>query len=147
MLRVKHIWNFQATNSTRTLKLLSQLQSGNIDSLIENAIQTPLFIATEKKASSYILTPTKHFCDISKQALNIFDPFWWDTCSNTQYKNNLESMENSGISLQYTQGTNKNITIIIENETVSGKISIIWWDTGISSISGMIFDPENQKKE
>lgn len=102
LAKAKTYVKFSDESSKAGLEIISGFTPTNIQAELEKIANTPLFTPTGKQAESYIITPTKHFCDMSKQALDIFDPFSGDTCTNGQYQNMLDAMEEDGITLLYT---------------------------------------------
>jgi len=48
-----------------------------------------------KNENGYLLEPTKHFCDLGKHLMSIFDPFNGEYCSEGQYENMLEDFRDS----------------------------------------------------
>ena len=64
---------------------------------IESYVAKPMFEAYKKSWDKYYILPTKHFCDTAKEIENVFDPFYWSDCSDSQYKNMISDLEKSWI--------------------------------------------------
>lgn len=68
----------------------------------------PMFEAYSKEWNKYYLKPTKDFCDTFKEIANKFDPFYWKTCSNSQYNEMLKEFNelmNIYISINWNETT------------------------------------------
>ena len=129
------------------LEALKEVSPENVGTHIRTSGEKPWFVVTGKQNTSYTLVPSIHFCTMMKQALNVFDPFSGDTCTNTQYKDMLEGLEESGTTLLYTPGKNASLRVELSNENVSGNIDLIWSDLGLISFTGHAVNPENPKKD
>lgn len=130
--------------SKQLLKVLKNINSNQIATWLEKSKQTPLFTSTEKSGAAYKLTPTKAFCSLMKEAMNIFDPFAGKDCSDAQYQDMLEDFTDSGVSILLTPGANKLLSIVLDKNNAKGSIDIRYSEYGLISIMADIYDPENK---
>lgn len=130
--------------SKQLLKVLKNINSNQVAAWLEKSKQTPLFTSTEKIGTAYKLTPTKAFCSLMKEAMNIFDPFAGKNCSDAQYQDMLEDFADSGVSILLTPGANKLLSIVLDKNNVKGSIDIRYSEYGLISIMADIYDPENK---
>ena len=105
----------QAAQSLEILQNLSPEKALTQSSkILEKALLTPI----AQQGETYVLIPTKHMCDSMKELSGVFDPFAGKTCSESQYKDMLSSMQKAGIKILYTPGAQKKIEVILhENDT------------------------------
>ncbi len=82
-------------NTKIFLESLKTLNPNKILADSEAILSEPMFKAYKKDWNKYFLTPTKYACDKYKEILNKFDPWNWNTCSNSQYENMLEELANA----------------------------------------------------
>lgn len=57
---------------------------------IKTSMTEPMLEAYQKEWDNYYLRPTKYACDSFKSFANKFDPFYWTSCSSSQYNSLLE---------------------------------------------------------
>ncbi len=77
---------------------LSSFKMSNIETIedtvnkeIENLSKLPLLKAVSKiEDNKYLLEPTIEFCNFAKKINDYFDPFYGDSCSESQYKDMIE---------------------------------------------------------
>lgn len=110
---------------------------------IKEIFQKNLLEAYGKDGDAFLLKPSQEMCSLMKEAMSVFDPFSGTKCSDGQYADMLEDFHNSGMILQLTPGTNKELTLLINTREVEGKITISYSAYGIISMIGEVFEPGN----
>lgn len=88
-----------------------------------------------------MLIPTKHLCDSLKALSGVFDPLGGKTCSDSQYKEMLADMQETGIEILYTPGTTKKIQVLLNTVSAKGDMVFQWNDTKLLSVTTKIVDP------
>jgi hypothetical protein len=147
LAETKTYLSFEEEGSTEFLSMLENIKSENIVQKIQETTKTSWFIATAKQDTSYILLPSKEFCSMMKEFMSIFDPFSGPECTNTQYKNMLEDLQEAGITLLYTPWVQKSLRFNINNPSGLGNINVVWKESQLLSFTGQIVNPENPKKD
>lgn len=77
---------FQDLETTELLNMISEFNPEKIIWDWKTTLSKPMFEPYKKDWDKYYLIPTKYACDKVKEFMNKFDPFNWDTCSDSQYE-------------------------------------------------------------
>jgi len=136
--------SFEDEDALFALEALQWISISNVEKIIQEASDVPMFEAYDKVDGKFLLQPTKEFCSFAKATLAIFDPFNGDTCSDRQYENMLEDFRNGTLSFQLTPGKNKNLLVTLRESDAYGELSIDYSQYGLISISGSIVEPGNE---
>ena len=82
-------------NAEKIINQIKQFTPQNILKQGNEIVKKPLFKAYKKEWNKYYLIPSKYGCDIAKKLSKSFDPFNWNTCTESQYKDLLEDIADS----------------------------------------------------
>jgi len=135
--------SFSDKSSINPYEILSYFESDNLENEINDMFSKPLMQAYGIDGDTYLLRPTKHFCDMGKQISNIFDPFNGKECSDKQYQNMLEDFANSWVIVSLKTGNDLVLSISNINdsdayETVD--INLIWKNGSFYEITMSVID-------
>ena len=84
--------SFSNEDTQEAMQILNSLTPNKIISEGKTMLSEPMFEAYAKDGDKYLLKPTKFSCDTAKELANKFDPFNGSSCSDSQYKNMLEDL-------------------------------------------------------
>ena len=121
-------WKFIRLDNAGSEELVLMLERLNPSLAMNNLrlmASTPMFTALGKKDDRYVLVPSKAACDIMKELANKFDPFNWDTCSESQYEKMIKDFRSEDIEIYLKTGeTNELGMVMVDNfETFALKTS------------------------
>lgn len=122
------------------LEILQNINPQSMQAQIDLAFSFPLLEAYEKNDSTYLLRPTKHFCDIGKNIANVFDPFGGRNCTQWQYEDMLEDFMESGIDMILSLGNENTLSISHNSNDENINIDISWKSNELTKIIGKIWD-------
>ena len=116
---------FEDKESKKALNILKNLTPSKILADWKNILSKPFFEPYKKVWNNkYYLVPTKYACNEIKKLANKFDPFNWDNCSDSQYKDLLKEIKNIGslyIELKWSK------TIIGFEWKINNEVSLSWY--------------------
>lgn len=83
---------YEDINSQQAINMLKNFNPKTMFWQAESVLEKPLFKAYSKDWDKYYLTPTKYACDKYKEIISKFDPWNWNSCSDSQYEKMLEEL-------------------------------------------------------
>lgn len=78
--------HYSDEESQKAMQILKSFSPAKIFSDAHKLMEKPLFTAYKKQGERYYIIPTKQACDVMKKAMNTFDPFHGDNCTQGQYE-------------------------------------------------------------
>lgn len=123
--------------------LQNLIKKESLGTITEEIFSEPLFEIAGKKSESYILIPSKHFCDSFKKLGESFDPLWGDDCSDWQYDGLIEKFQDRTQEILYTPGSRKNILYRNNSEDRKGNVSLSWGNNKDFEIQAQMIDSKN----
>ena len=84
--------SFSDEDTQEAIQILNSLTPNKIINGGKELFSEPMFEAYAKDGDKYLLKPTKHACDTAKELADKFDPFNGSSCSDSQYKDMLEDL-------------------------------------------------------
>ena len=137
--------SFEDEEALFALETLQWMSISNVEKIIQEASDIPMFEAYDKIDWKFLLQPTQEFCSFAKATLAIFDPFNGDTCSDRQYENMIDDFRNGTLTFELTPGKNKNLLVTLKENDAYGELSINYSEYGLISIYGNIIEPGNEE--
>ncbi|MDA9129459.1 hypothetical protein N9J72_03215 [Candidatus Gracilibacteria bacterium] len=135
---------FEGINLEEVLALYQAFSLENTDMFFETMKTTPLFEAYSMNEESYMIRPTLEFCNLGKKASQVFDPFYDDnTCSDSQYQDMLQDMQDEGVSLMLTIADENILSFTVDNDYSRGNIDVTWKDAALTSVMSQFVDVTN----
>lgn len=138
--------SFSDVDTQAALEILWGISQNNINTQIDAMMAEPLLEAYASEGNTYMLRPSMYFCNMGKSLSSVFDPFYDnDTCSESQYQDMVEEMQEAGISISLNLENENTLTINIDNEEVEWDITVQWADESLSSVKAYLYDPNNKE--
>jgi len=140
---------FSDEHSIDPLTIFWYFSQENIQGEVEKIFSQNLMQAYGKNETGYLLEPTKHFCDIGKNLMSVFDPFNGKQCSESQYENMLEDFRDSWVLITLNIANDTTLTIsdmaaIDENEITH--IELIWSNASFREMNMNIKDRSDNRE-
>jgi len=88
--------HFEDEQTQKWIQILKNINPNKILSDGKTILSRPMFQAYKKVDNKFYLIPTKYACDRVKEFLNTFDPFHGKECSEGQYNDLLDTLEEAG---------------------------------------------------
>ena len=89
--------HFEDITSAQTVGMLRSFSPENILNEGNKIASQPLFTVNRKIWNKYYLIPSKYGCDTAKKLAQKFDPFNGDVCTQGQYEDMLQDLEDSKV--------------------------------------------------
>jgi len=126
---------FEDKNTKQALKLIKNINPKKNFSDWEELLKRPLLTAYKKEWQKYYLIPTKYACEKYKEIAWKFDPWNWNTCSDSQYKDMLKELSKAwNITLEIWDKNKLSFVAIPSYWVKSFNSEIIFTDKNIESI-------------
>lgn len=131
--------------TTAVIEILENFNQWSMTQEMQRVFGTALFEAYDIQADEYLLRPTKHFCDIWKELIWVFDPFGGKNCSDSQYQDMLDELLNSGFQMRMKLWTVNTLTINSPTTQNNQKINteISWRAQDLLSFVSSIYNEKN----
>ncbi len=121
------------------INTFQDLAPGTIINHLNQTLDTPLLEAYIKEGNTYFMRPTIELCHIFKDEKNVFDPINGTKCSEKQYQDMLQSMQESNLEIYLIDATNETWQMMLsiewkydrENQMIT---TLSWNDTHMKSI-------------
>lgn len=128
--------SFGDTDAQIAYETLKAFSADSLDQEIDAIFDSALLEAYNMtEDGTYLLRPTKHFCDTGKDLMSVFDPFGGNTCTDGQYENMLRDYHESGIVLEMKQEKGNNtLTWKMEESTANFDMTLTWTKTRFSEL-------------
>jgi len=137
--------HFEDKNAAAYINTLKELNPANILKQGKQIASKPLFTAYKKDWNKFYLIPSKYGCDTAKTLAQKFDPFNWNTCTDSQYQDLLDSIADSKIEFFIDfSGKNTNIGFESKQDWMEKlEWNIVFSDKYIEEIN-FIFTPDQK---
>lgn len=130
---------FMDDESLAAYEMLQSFSRDTLDAEIDKIFDSALLEAySVTEEGTYLLRPTKHFCDAGKEAMSVFDPFGGKTCTENQYSNMLDEFFESGAKFEMTVGSSNSLTWSQTTSSADINATITWNNTRIQELDMII---------